>query len=65
LHQRGHVRFADDLITNLSHGDVRSRFLIGFGQPLAETDVTVRVSATASTCHRCATASQSRSSMRQ
>jgi phosphatidylserine decarboxylase len=42
IFQRGRVRFADDLITNLSHGAVLSRFSTGFGQPLAETDVTVR-----------------------
>jgi phosphatidylserine decarboxylase len=42
IFQRGRVRFADDLIRNLSHGGVLSRFSIGFGQPLVETDVAVR-----------------------
>ncbi len=42
LFERGRVRFDDDLIRNQRRGDAQSRFSQGFGQPLVETEVTVR-----------------------
>lgn len=42
LFQPGRVRFAADLLANLRRSDVASRFSLGFGQPLVETDVRVR-----------------------
>ena len=42
IFQRARVRFADDLINNLGHAGVHSRFSVGFGTPLVETDVKVR-----------------------
>lgn len=42
IFQHGRVRFADDLVSNLRRTGVHSRFSIGFGTPLAETDVKVR-----------------------
>jgi phosphatidylserine decarboxylase len=42
LFQRGRVVFAPDLVTNMRRSDVQSRFSIGFGSPLAETDLKVR-----------------------
>jgi len=42
LFERGRVRFDDDLISNQRRGDAQSRFSKGFGQPLVETEVTVR-----------------------
>lgn len=40
--QAGRVAFASDLVRNMSRADVHSRFSLGFGKPLAETDVRVR-----------------------
>ena len=40
--QRGRVRFAEDLVANVSHVGACSRFTAGFGTPLVETDVSVR-----------------------
>ncbi|HXQ22203.1 MAG TPA: phosphatidylserine decarboxylase [Candidatus Acidoferrales bacterium] len=40
--QRDRVTFADDLVRNLSRAGVHSRFSLGFGTPLVETDVKVR-----------------------
>jgi phosphatidylserine decarboxylase len=42
IFERGRVRFDDDLISNQRRGDAQSRFSQGFGQPLVETEVTVR-----------------------
>jgi len=42
LFQKDRVTFAEDLVRNLSHPAARSRFSLGFGQPLVETDVAVR-----------------------
>jgi phosphatidylserine decarboxylase len=42
IFQGERIRFADDLVRNLARAGVRSRFSTGFGQPLVETDVTVR-----------------------
>lgn len=36
------VRFAPDLVANLHRRDVSSRFSLGFGQPLVETEIRVR-----------------------
>jgi phosphatidylserine decarboxylase len=36
------VQFAKDILTNLYRCDVKSRFSLGFGRPLVETDVRVR-----------------------
>ena len=44
LFERGRIRFDDDLIRNLRRSDAQSRFSQGFGQPLVETDLTVRSS---------------------
>jgi phosphatidylserine decarboxylase len=41
IFQPGRVRFADDIIANL-RATAQSRFTLGFGQPLVETDVQVR-----------------------
>ena len=42
LFQNGRIRFARDLLRNLSSGRVRSRFSQGFGRPLVEREVQVR-----------------------
>jgi phosphatidylserine decarboxylase len=42
LFQSGRVRFAYDLVRNLSRAEVSSRFSRGFGAALVETDVKVR-----------------------
>lgn len=42
LFEPGRVAFADDLVANQRRREVRSRFSLGFGQPLAETEVQVR-----------------------
>jgi phosphatidylserine decarboxylase len=42
LFQRGRVAFSDDLLRNTARTDAHSRFTEGFGQPLVETEVTVR-----------------------
>jgi phosphatidylserine decarboxylase len=42
LFQRGRVTFAKDLVENVRRSDVQSRFSVGFGGPLAETDLKVR-----------------------
>lgn len=42
LFQKGRVGFAEDLIRNMGRPDVQSRFSVGFGRSLAETDVKVR-----------------------
>lgn len=42
IFQKGRVRFAEDLIRNMSCQGVESRFSKGFGMPLAETDLRVR-----------------------
>jgi phosphatidylserine decarboxylase len=40
--QKGRVRFSDDLILNQRRAEVKSRFTLGFGIPLVETEVKVR-----------------------
>lgn len=42
LLQRERVRFAQDLVSNQHKTGVRSRYSVGFGQPVVETDVKVR-----------------------
>ncbi len=42
IFQRGRVRFDDDLLHNQQRTGVKSRFSLGFGRPLVETDVQVR-----------------------
>jgi len=42
LFERGRIRFDDDLVRNLRRGDAQSRFSLGFGRPLVETEVTAR-----------------------
>jgi phosphatidylserine decarboxylase len=42
IFQRGRIAFDDDLIVNRNRRDVQSRFSLGFGQPLVETEVEVR-----------------------
>jgi len=42
LFQPGRVRFARDLVRNQQKDGVRSRYSVGFGQPVVETDVKVR-----------------------
>jgi phosphatidylserine decarboxylase len=42
IFQKGRIRFAKDLVNNLRRVDVQSRFSLGFGRSLVETDVKVR-----------------------
>ncbi|MGO9567984.1 MAG: phosphatidylserine decarboxylase [Desulfomonilaceae bacterium] len=42
LFQQGRIKFAEDLLRNLRLYGVQSRFSIGFGRPLVETDLKVR-----------------------
>lgn len=42
LFEPGRVEFCADLRANLTRGDAVSRFSLGFGRPLVETDVRVR-----------------------
>ncbi len=42
LFQQGRVNFAEDLIRNRFRPGVNSRFSLGFGEPLVETDVKAR-----------------------
>jgi phosphatidylserine decarboxylase len=42
IFQRDRISFDEDLIVNRNRRDVQSRFSLGFGEPLAETEVAVR-----------------------
>ncbi|MDQ1274271.1 MAG: phosphatidylserine decarboxylase [Planctomycetota bacterium] len=42
IFQKGRIRFAEDLIRNMSRQGVESRFSKGFGIPLVETDLKAR-----------------------
>lgn len=42
LFESGRIHFRGDLLRNQQRSDVASRFSLGFGHPLAETDVPVR-----------------------
>ncbi|MBC7943960.1 MAG: phosphatidylserine decarboxylase [Burkholderiales bacterium] len=44
LFEKGRIKFDDDLLGNSRRTDVCSRFSVGFGAPLVETDVRVRSS---------------------
>ena len=44
LFQENRVEFAPDLVRNLQRADVESRYSMGLGRPLVETDVKVRSS---------------------
>lgn len=44
LFQSGRIRFDDDLISNMHHSWANSRFSLGFGRSLVETEVKVRAS---------------------
>lgn len=40
--EKGRVAFSEDLVMNRFRSGIKSRFSLGFGQPLVETDVRVR-----------------------
>jgi len=42
LFQKGQIAFAEDVVKNMFRRNVSSRFSLGFGRPLVETDVKVR-----------------------
>jgi phosphatidylserine decarboxylase len=42
MFQQERIRFAQDLVSNQQKTGVRSRYSLGFGQPVVETDVKVR-----------------------
>ncbi|MBO0720521.1 MAG: phosphatidylserine decarboxylase [Blastocatellia bacterium] len=42
IFQAGRISFDDDLVVNRTRKDVQSRFSLGFGEPLVETEVVVR-----------------------
>jgi phosphatidylserine decarboxylase len=42
LFQSGRIAFSEDIVANMLRTDVESRFSLGFGRPLVETDVMVR-----------------------
>lgn len=42
IFEKDRIRFSDDLWRNQFRRDVSSRFALGFGQPLVETDVQIR-----------------------
>jgi len=42
LFEKGKIRFAPDIVANLHRVDATSRFSLGFGRPLVETEVQVR-----------------------
>jgi phosphatidylserine decarboxylase len=42
IFQKGRIRFAEDLVSNMRRCDIASRFTKGFGVPLVETDICVR-----------------------
>ena len=42
IFQRDRISFDHDLITNRNRTDARSRFSLGFGRPLVETEIAVR-----------------------
>ena len=42
IFQKGKIRFSKDIVENLNRRDVRSRFSMGFGRSLVETEVRVR-----------------------
>lgn len=42
IFEPGRVRFCDDLLANQRRADVHSRYSLGFGLPMVETDIRVR-----------------------
>lgn len=42
LFQEGRIEFAEDIVNNMHNRQAVSRFSLGFGRPLVETDVSVR-----------------------
>ncbi|MFH1115339.1 MAG: phosphatidylserine decarboxylase [Pseudomonadota bacterium] len=42
LFQKGRVRFSQDLVRNRMRSGIHSRYSVGFGRPLVETDLKVR-----------------------
>lgn len=42
LFQRDRIRFCEDIQQNMAHPGIHSRFSMGFGRPLVETDLQVR-----------------------
>jgi phosphatidylserine decarboxylase len=44
LFQKGRIRFAEDLVHNQGRPGIQSRYSVGFGRPLVETDLKVRSS---------------------
>lgn len=44
IFERNRIRFAEDILRNRLHGEAQSRFTLGFGVSLVETDVKVRSS---------------------
>ena len=42
IFQQGRISFAEDLVRNMHAPNIESRFSLGFGRPLVETDVRVR-----------------------
>ena len=42
IFQKGRISFAEDLVRNMYATNIQSRFSLGFGRPLVETDVKVR-----------------------
>jgi phosphatidylserine decarboxylase len=42
LFEPGHIAFAEDLVANRLRSNVQSRFSLGFGRPLVETDAPAR-----------------------
>ncbi len=42
IFQKGRVKFSQDLVTNMYNQEAQSRYSLGFGKPLVETEVNVR-----------------------
>jgi phosphatidylserine decarboxylase len=42
MFEKNRIRFADDIVANMSSFGVESIFSQGFGRPMVETDVKVR-----------------------
>jgi len=40
--EKGRIRFSEDIVSNLNHPSAFSRFALGLGRPLVETEVSVR-----------------------
>jgi phosphatidylserine decarboxylase len=42
IFQKNRIHFAEDILRNRLHGEAQSRFTLGFGVSLVETDIKVR-----------------------